>query len=253
MNDDVNIAELFHENTNIYPVQVGLDDESPLDRADEFARIRLPQVEMINTCGLEEAIMRRRSQRSFVEFARLSPRALSRLLRFSCSYTEQAPSHDEPGSGLSRAMPSAGAVYPVDVYTIFFRVSGLPAGVYRYAAEDHSLELVRSGEFSGRLSALMLHQTFIADACVVFMLVGRKDRIAEHYGERGYRYLLMEAGHIAQNLCLVATGMGLGSVTIGGFVDSGVNRLLNVDEATQISLYGVAVGVPANPEAAGPG
>jgi len=78
------------------------------------------------------------------------------------------------------------------------------------------------------------------------MFVGSNDRIAQHYGERGYRYLLIEAGHIAQNFCLVSTGLGLGSVTIGGFVDSGVNHLLRVDELTQISLYGVAVGVLPN-------
>ena len=78
------------------------------------------------------------------------------------------------------------------------------------------------------------------------MLVGRKDRIAERYGERGYRYLLIEAGHIAQNFCLVATERGLGSVTIGGFVDAAVNQLLCVDGVTQVSLYGVAVGVIQN-------
>ena len=242
MNDDVNIAELFHENTNILPAQAGLEDEPLPEPRDEFARIRLPQVEMVNTCGLEEAIVRRRSQRDFVRKASLSPRVLSWLLRFACSYVERADSDSE----LSRTMPSAGALYSVDVYPVVFRVSGLPPGVYRYAAEDHSLELVRSGAFGDHLAAWMLNQAFIADSCVLFMLVGRKDRIAEQYGERGYRYLLIEAGHIAQNFCLVTTGLGLGSVTIGGFLDSAVNQLLRVDELTQVSLYGVAVGVVQN-------
>ncbi|HKR21999.1 MAG TPA: SagB/ThcOx family dehydrogenase [Pyrinomonadaceae bacterium] len=183
--------------------------------------------------------MRRRSRRDFVRKASLSPRVLSWLLRFSCSYVGRSDSDAE----LSRAMPSAGALYPVDVYPVIFRVSGLAPGVYRYAVEDHSLELVRSGGFGDHLAAWMLNQPFIADSCVVFMLVGRKERIAQQYGERGYRYLLIEAGHIAQNFCLVTTGLGLGSVTIGGFVDSAVNQLLGVDELTQVSLYGVAVGV----------
>lgn len=236
MADEVNIAELFHENTNILPAQVGLNDEPLPELKDEFARVRLPQVEMVNTCGLEDAIMRRRSQRDFVGNASLSLRVLSWLLRFSCSYVERVDS----GVELSRTTPSAGAL---DVYPVVFRVAGLAPGVYRYAVEDHSLELVRSGDFGEHLAALMLNQPYIADSSVVFMLVGNKDRIAQQYGERGYRYLLIEAGHIAQNVCLVATGLGLGSVTIGGFVDSAVNQLLRVDGVTQMALYGVVVGV----------
>src|SRR5688572_18627459 len=121
MADDVNIAELFHGNTNILPAKAGLNDEPLPEGKDEFARIRLPQVEMVNTCGLEEAILRRRSQRDFVRKASLSPRVLSWLLRFSCSYVERANS----GTGLevSRTMPSAGALYPIDVYPVVFRVS----------------------------------------------------------------------------------------------------------------------------------
>src|SRR5690349_2203469 len=95
MADEINIAELFHENTNILPAQVGLEDAPLPEPRNEFARIRLPQVEMVNTCGLEEAIVRRHSQRDFVRKASLSPRVLSWLLRFACSYVERADSDSE--------------------------------------------------------------------------------------------------------------------------------------------------------------
>src|SRR5689334_21317015 len=231
MTDDVDVAELFHENTSIWPSQVGVADEPLSQRDEQFARFVLPSVEMVNSCGLEQAIMQQRPQRSFERSANLSLRVLSRLLFFSSRYNHSGNSAE---------------VRQVELYPVVFRVAELSAGVYRYAAQDHSLELVRSGEFGDRLVNWMLNQSFIADACVVFMLVGRMDRIAHGHGERGYRYMLMEAGHIAQNCCLVSAGMGLGSITLGGFVDSAVNQLLCVDGITQVSLCGVAVGVLQN-------
>ena len=245
MTDDVDVAELFHENTSIWPSQVGVDDEPLSQRDDQFARFALPQVELVNSCGLEQAIMQQRPQRSFERSASVSLRVLSRLLFFSWGYNHGGSSA-EVRSELSSAMASPAGTLEVALYPVVFRVSELPAGVYHYAAQDHSLELVRSGEFGARLVKWMLNQSFIADACVVLMVVGRMDRIAQQYGERGYRYMLMKVGHIAQNCCLVSAGMGLGSVTLGGFVDSAVNQLLCVDEITQVALSGIAIGVLPN-------
>ena len=241
MIDDVDIAELFHENTKIWPAQVGVEVEPFNHDEDEFVRVQLPAVEMTSSCGLEEAIVRRRSQRRFVRAGKLSARVLSRLLLFSCSYTGTADL--ESGPEPVRAMPSAGATYPIDMYAVVFRVAGIPAGAYRYSPQDHSLELVRSGQFDRQLGTWMLHQSFITDANVIFVLAASMDRIKPQYRERGYRYVLFEAGHIAQNLCILCTGLGIGSVVLGGFVDSAVNGLLRLDELNQISLYGVAAGV----------
>jgi SagB-type dehydrogenase family enzyme len=245
MIDDVDIAELFHENTKILPAQVGVEVEPFPPDEGEFARVQLPVVEMRNSCGLEEAIVRRRSQRQFARVGRLPARVLSRLLLFSCSYTGTVEV-DESGPQPVRAMPSAGATYPIDIYAVVLRVSGIPAGAYRYSAQDNSLELVRAGQFGTQLGAWMLHQSFIADANVIFILAATMDRIKPQYRERGYRYALFEAGHIAQNLCLLCTGLGIGSVALGGFVDSAVNGLLRLDELNQISLYGVAAGILPN-------
>lgn len=243
MTDDADIAELFHENTKIWWSQVGVNEEPTAHNEDEFLRVRLPQVKMVSSCGLEEAISRRRSHRSFAAGAWLPLQVLSRLLLFSCSYTNTSNFAPEDESRYFRAAPSAGASYPIDVYPIIFRVAEIPPGAYAYSVEDHSLELIRTGQFDDRVAKWMLNQPYIADASVAFILAGNSDRIKPQYGERGYRYMLLEAGHIAQNLCLLSTGLKLGSLVVGGFIDSAIDRLVDLDEVTKISLYGVVVGV----------
>ncbi len=241
---DIDVSQLFHENTKIFPYQVGADPTElppPLEPDEVVSRFRLPRIGTTNRSGLEAAIAQRLSRRDFDPNVPLSQPLLSLLLTFSCSYTQ--PFIGVPEVEYHRPAPSAGGRYPIEMYPIILRGADLPPGAYHYAITDHSLELIRPGRFHQPLIGWTLGQPYVADAGAVFVMAGVCDRFHPRYGERGYRYMLLEAGHIAQNLCLLGQSYGLSVFTIGGFVDTAINRLVGLDEVNSIALYLVVVGV----------
>lgn len=250
--NELDVAELYHENTKIAPYEIGADVlgmPEPIEPGIVLARFRLPPCEVTAGMSLEEAIARRSTCRTFDPGASLSLTRLARLIEFACGFTTVFP--EAPDLAFHRAVPSGGARYPVEAYPIVLRVDNLPPGVYHYAHTDNSLELLRPGDYRAALAKWTLGQSYVADAGVVLALAGIYERIRPRYGERGYRYTLFEAGHIAQNLCLLATAYGLGALAIGGFVDAILNRLLGLPERTgepddgmQTVLYLMAIGVP---------
>jgi len=182
---------------------------------------------------VEDAIARRRSVRSY-SAASMSLEELSRLLRCSAGVTDERHS--------LRAAPSAGATYPIEVYAAAARVEGLAMGIYRYLVSPDELATVLEGDYRRELRGAALGQRMVADANAVLILSAVFDRTAGRYTDRAMRYIFMEAGHIAQNACLVATSMGLGTCAIGAFEDEGVNRVLGLDGKNESALYLVAVG-----------
>ena len=243
---EIDVGELFHENTKVAPYQLNLDHTAlldPLEPGAVLARFRLPKVGPAKSLGLEETIRGRVSAREFNPRTPLSQALLSRLLSFSCGYTTPLYFENRYSVVHRRAQPSAGGKYPIETYPIILNVAGLPPGVYHYDMNDHSLGLLRSGMFGQTLANWTLFQPYMAEAGVLLVMAGFFDRIRPRYGERGYRYMLLESGHIAQNLYLLSTAYGLGAVANGGFVDTAINRLLGLNDATQVALYIVAVGV----------
>ncbi len=239
-------AELFHENSKVTPfdIGVGLDDLPPIEPGVVLGRVRLPRVTPVRGHELEEAIGRRVSCRAYDPRVPLSRELLSRLLAFGCGFTQPAQFPGLPSVQFRRAAPSAGATYPLEVYPVVMRAEGLLPGAYHYAPIDNSLGLLRPGDFRAALAAWTLGQPYIADAGVAFVIAGFAGRIRPRYKDRGYRCMLIEAGHIAQNLFLLSTAYGLGATAVGGFVDAAVNRLLGLNDITEIALYLLAVGVP---------
>lgn len=143
-----------------------------------------------------------------------------------------------------RAAPSAGALYPVETYLSAQNVSGLEPGIYHYSPREHALELLKEGAFGPRLAEAALNQDFLADAGVVFCWTAVFARSAWKYAERAYRYVYLDAGHIAQNVALAAVALGLGSCQIAALYDDEVNALLGVDGEEESILYLTAVGRP---------
>jgi SagB-type dehydrogenase family enzyme len=247
MDEELDVAELFHENTKIAPHQLGVSLSqlpAPLSPGHIEARFRLPEAVPAQSAGIEQVIYARKTLRDFNRGVPLPMAALSRLLAFSCGCTMPVYPAGSFDFEYHHAQPSAGAKYPIEVYALVLNVEGLPPGVYRYAANDHSLELLRPGQFQRDLEAWMFHQPYMVDGGVLFVLAGFVERIRPFYGERGYRYMMLEAGHIAQNLCLLGTAHQLGVIVGGGFIDTAINRLLGLNDVTQIALYIIAVGVP---------
>ena len=196
-------------------------------------KIELPGDVSFKGLSLAETIERRRSERHFSGES-LPLIELSRLLYYAMGVTERR-------HGL-RAAPSAGALYPIEMYPIVNGVEGLERGIYHYLVEDHSLELVKEGDFRAELSRYALGQRMTEQANVALVLTAVSERIAWRYGDRASRYTALEAGHISQNIYLTATSLGLGACAIGAFTDKGFNRLLGIDGDKESTLYITIVG-----------
>lgn len=147
-------------------------------------------------------------------------------------------------NALLRTVPSAGGLYPLEIYVVTRNVSRVADGVHHYAVRSHSLELVKEGSLFSEWHSSLLADPFVREANVIGFISAVFARTQKKYGPRGYRYVLLEAGHLAQNLCLLATEQGLGSLCMGGFMDSRLNRFLELDGIHEAIVYGVGIGYP---------
>ena len=184
---------------------------------------------------LEQAIEQRRSVRNYSDQP-LDLKDLSQLL-----FAAQGVTGKTYGTPL-RTSPSAGALYPFEIYVIANNVKDLEQGIYHFSVLDHALELVKAGDCRDEIVAACLKQDMLGKANVTFVLSAIPDRTRHKYGERGFRYIYMEAGHISQNIYLQSTSLGLGSVSIGAFFDKDVNKLIGIDGQSEIAIYLHAVG-----------
>jgi len=184
---------------------------------------------------LEKTIQKRRSVRNYTD-VKITLSELSQLL-----FAAQGMTGYEQGYAF-RTAPSAGALYPLEIYALAMRVEGVEPGIYHYVIGSHELELVKSGNFKRRLIDAVLGQEMVGDAAVTFIISAVFDRTTFKYGERGYRYVYIEAGHVSQNLFLQSTLLGLGSVCVGAFYDDKMNTLINVDGIDEAVIYLHSVG-----------
>ncbi len=199
----------------------------------DAARIELPDPHGEWGLSLAETIEQRRSRREYITDP-ISLAELSRLLHAASGITE-------PARGF-RAAPSAGALYPLETYAVVHHVAGLAPGLYHYAVADHALEQLRPGDLRARLVVAGIGQEMLGQAQVCFVLSAIFQRTRWKYRERTYRYVLLEAGHVGQNLYLAATAMGMGACAVGAFLDDDLNELLGVDGEEEAVLYVIAVG-----------
>ncbi len=195
--------------------------------------MELPKPRLKGNVSLEEAIHGRRSVR-YYKAEPLHLEELSQLL-WSCQGITHAHGY--------RAAPSAGALYPLEIYVLVNRVKGLEKGVYKYLPRGHGIELKlpqREGsDLQAGLYQAALSQEWVLRAAVNFIVTAIYERTTQKYGERGIRYVHMEAGHAAQNLLLQGEVLGLGGVVVGAFYDREVKSVLKIDEEP---LYIIPVG-----------
>jgi SagB-type dehydrogenase family enzyme len=152
---------------------------------------------------------------------------------------------------LERPVPSGGGLYPLELYFVLRNVEDIGSGVYHYSPLVHGLETIRKLEMSGEfVSELFLGQPYVADASAIVLYAAVLERSLRKYTDRGYRYVLLEGGHVAQNVNLAAQSLGLGSLNLGGFFDDQIAALLDLDMDEEVPLYGTALGVPAHADRA---
>ena len=196
--------------------------------------IALPEPDLKGRQTLERTVMRRRSIREFAPGA-MSVAELGQLL-----WAAQGVS--DP-SGL-RTAPSAGALYPLELYAIVGGSGDLEAGIYHYLPRRHGLELVAQGDFRAEFAAAALMQDWTARASLVLIVAAAFARTTVKYGERGRRYVAIEAGHAVQNVYLQAVALGLGATEVGAFGDDAVARLVGLPSGEE-PVTSVVVGRPA--------
>jgi SagB-type dehydrogenase family enzyme len=197
--------------------------------------------------AIGEAIARRRSCRQFAEQP-LPLAELSTLLQNAYGLGE--PYTNGGQTMFDRPVPSGGGSYPLELYVLAQNVDGIPAGIHHYSARRHTLEALGPLPKPAELEALFLNQPWLAKAHAIVVITAVPSRLLHRYGDRGYRYLLIEAGHVGQNLALVASASGLGSLSLGGFFDDELSYMLGLDSAVELPVYGIALGAPATTDSA---
>jgi SagB-type dehydrogenase family enzyme len=195
--------------------------------------VKLPPPRKNSDVSIEEAIERRRSVREYTGEA-IGLGDLSQILWAAQGIT---------GVGGVRAAPSAGATYPLEVYAVVARVSGVAAGIYKYQPAGHALLMTHEGNVFEKLATACLGQGCVRDAAAVIVLAAVHERTTKAYGKRGIRYVDNEVGHVAENVHLQAVALGLGTVAVGAFNDAAVEMALRLGPEEK-AMYLVPVGKP---------
>ncbi|MDX6649708.1 MAG: hypothetical protein QOJ97_1659 [Solirubrobacteraceae bacterium] len=251
------IAELYHENTKLRPhagvasdlvpaADYAVDEIGAMTRAynryEAHPQVPLPELDTSADGGpsFADVVSARRTVRNFADVDLDLP-TLGTLLRQTYGVTGSAQARGGARFDF-RAAPSAGALYPAEIYLGVRRVDGLDPGIYHFEVPPNSLALLRPGDPTAALHEVCCWQPYAREAAVVVLISGVLERPRRKYGERGYRYTLLDCGHLAQNLCLSATALGLAITTTCGFFDDPANDLLGLDGLEEAVLYVAFVG-----------
>ncbi len=193
--------------------------------------IKLPEPGQKGDMSVEEALLQRRSIREYIE-APLTISEVSQLLWSAQGITAEWG---------ARTAPSAGALYPLEVYLVAGNVDGLTSGIYKYQPQGHELVIVIDGDLRAELSQAALSQLSVKEGAIDIVIAGVYEKTTKKYDDRGIRYVHMEAGHAAQNIYLQATALNLGTVTVGAFDDEQVKQVMGMPE-NESPLYIMPVG-----------
>lgn len=236
-------AERYHEATKLYPSSAGrqvrgialVDDPAVAQsmrrssrRHPHRPRVVLPPLRP-GVARLSDVLDARRSRRPS-QGSTLDLADTARLLS----------AYEANGSNGLRRTPSGGALYPLELYVLARRVDGLPTGIYHLDPFDRALELLAAGE--SELDGALVDPALGEDAAATLVVTGLFWRSRCKYGLRGYRFTLLEAGHLVQTVLLLATELEIDALPLGGFYDTALDRLVRADGVNESVVYAVAVG-----------
>ncbi|MFX1346063.1 MAG: SagB/ThcOx family dehydrogenase [Promethearchaeota archaeon] len=197
--------------------------------------IRLPQPKFNETIRFWDVIINRKSSRNFKNEP-ITQDQLSLLLFGMTGLTRIFPNF------AFRTVPSAGGLYPIEVYPVINNVEGIERGVFHYNVPKNSLELLKNGDFRNEVAKGCLDQIIAYKSGVNFIYTAVIERSKWKYLQRCYRYIYLDAGHIGQNFYLIAEALGLGACTIGAIYDDELNELLGIDGINETTIYVGVVG-----------
>ena len=248
-------AESYHEASKISPSMIGrqvegarrLETSPELQlsstravkrRGGDLVRLAAPRRPEI---GLWEAIDERSSARTFAADA-LASGELASVLLAGYGVTHALESADGAHMLPLRAVPSGGALYPLELYVAALRVDGLDPGLYHFDPLRNGLETIRIGIDAAEVGALSTYPEIVSGCAALVLIAAIFGRSRFKYGLRAYRFALIETGHVGQNVLLAATALGLAAVPLGGYYDRRADEFLGFDGVNESTLYTVAVG-----------
>ncbi|MBN1802404.1 MAG: SagB/ThcOx family dehydrogenase [Candidatus Lokiarchaeota archaeon] len=206
------------------------------DYENALFRVVLPKLEFNTGIEFWKTLLNRHSTRSYSKIP-LTLKELGFLLFGMCGLTRKYPDY------AFRTTPSAGGLYPIEVYPIVNNVEKLKEGIYHYDIKNHALECLKEGDFKAKTCDACLGQKMVLNSAVNFAWTAIIARSEWKYLQRCYRYIYLDCGHIAQNFCLVAEALNLGACTIGALYDDELNAILGIDGINETIIY---VGVVGN-------
>jgi SagB-type dehydrogenase family enzyme len=240
------VWQLYHENSKGTRFRRPVTEATLLEWQSRLAPslsyeghplVPLPPAQAMS-CSLDRALAERTTAGAFAE-SNVSLEHLATILQHAYGIVEPSSSGDFPFG--SRDVPSAGALYPLELYVHAASVSGLAQGIYHFEPAAGVLRRFADGDCSDRFASSLAQPELARAAATVFTTV-LFERTIGKYGERGYRFALLEAGHVAQNMALCTAALGLAGTPIGGFFDYAVDELLEIDGVNHSTVYLFALG-----------
>ncbi len=192
---------------------------------------------------VELCIMLRKSVREFKN-KQLSYKMLSNILHFSYGMNgRKSPSHTTLNVSLPhRNAPSAGALYPIKIYFYANNVQNLPKGLYYYSPTQNSIYLIKEGNFGKEIKQVSANDAFVDNCSIYLFFTALHEKTISKYGDRGWRFIFFDAGHIAQNFYLICQNYGLGYLALGGGFDFEINKFLGINKNEELYVYGGVIG-----------
>jgi len=221
----------------IVPISVLFIFNMAYSEKDSSEMIELPEPDKKGNISVEEAIFNRKSIRNYKDTP-VKLKELSQVLWAAAGKTV------DDITGATRAYPSAGGIYPLNIYIVVFNVEGLQKGIYKYLWQEHQIKLLNKGNFRSSLTDAALGQSAVGNASVSLIITANYSRTGSRYGMRGVkRYVHMDAGHVAENIYLQLEALGLATVAIGAFDDKAVKGVLDINRE-ETPLYIMPIGKP---------
>jgi SagB-type dehydrogenase family enzyme len=202
--------------------------------------------------ALNTALIKRRTWRRFSDHP-VPASGLGTLLNYTFGVRARGTVAGQ-GPIVVRTSPSGGSRHPVEAYLLAWNVEGLPAGAYHYDSDTMELVDLQRPISATDIPRLLAHQTYFAGAGAAVVMCPVFARTMWRYGQsRAYRTVLIDAGHLGQTFCLVATALGLAPFTTMAFSESALEEVLRLDGVSECPIYVAGVGLPDPAAGASPG
>jgi len=242
------LYEIFHCNTKIRRYEVKWrkinlkeKEKSPFL---ELTRMDQKTYSTVSKIALPKVVLKTEHEKSIFKGYNIKRHSakeitldqLGELLYLSYGVIKELPN----GKKL-RPVLSTDNLYPIEIYPIIFKIRNIKEGIYHYNAKKHILETLKCGDIKDKLMSCCLNPELLTNAAVFLVLTAIFKRVTFKYGDRGYRYVLLDAGHVTEKLYLIAAFMDMEITIVREFLDDEINDLIGINGVDEATICGVAI------------